>query len=62
MKQVMPKPLLAKTLPDFFLNSSLKSISTFKTKSLMKPDTFDFKSLPAFLQQQYTRHYLIISP
>ena len=45
-----------------FLINSLKSISTFKTKSLMKPDTFDFKSLPAFLLQLYPWHHLIISP
>ena len=41
------KPPFTQTLPYFFLISALKSISTFKTKNLlMKPDTFDFKSLP----------------
>ena len=45
MKQVMPKPHSHK--PTSFI--SLKSISTFKTKkSLMKPDTFNFKSHPTF--------------
>ena len=28
----------------------------------MKPDTFDFKSLPPFLLQLYPLHQLIISP
>ena len=31
-------------------------------KSLMKPDIFDFKSLPAFLRQLYPLHHFIISP
>ena len=31
-------------------------------KSFHGPDTFDFKSLPAFLQQPYPLHHLIISP
>ena len=31
-------------------------------KSLMKPDTFDFKSLPAFPLQLYPLYHLIISP
>ena len=57
------EPFSPKPFPTFFLISSLKSISTFKTKSiLMKPYTFEFKSLLAFLQQLYPLHHLIISP
>ena len=56
MKQVMPKPLSPKPFPTFFL------ISFQNQKSLMKPGTFDFKSLPAFQLQLYPLHHLVISP
>ena len=52
MKQIMSKLLSLKSFSTFFLISSLKFISTLKTKNiLMKPDTFDFKSLPDFMLQ-----------
>ena len=49
MKQVMPKHPFTQTLLYFFPINSLECISTFKTKKkIMKPDAFDFKSLPTF--------------
>ena len=49
MKQVMTNSPFTQTLPYFFLINSLKSISILKTKkSLMKPDTVDFKSVSTF--------------
>ena len=63
MKQDMPKALSLNTFPTFFLLApkNLSPLSKQK-KSLMKPDTIDFKSFPAFLLQLHPFQHLIISP
>ena len=62
MKQDMPNSfhpnpsiLFSYLLPKIYVHFQNK-------KSLIKPATFDFKSLPAFLLQLYPLHHLIISP
>ena len=62
MKQDMPKPLSPKPLLNFSYQLP-KIFPHFQNKkSLMKPDTFDFKSLPASLLYLYPLHHVIISP
>ena len=50
----------------YFLSSAIKNLSLLsrkkQNKTLMKPDAFDFNSVPAFLQQLYPFHPLITSP
>ena len=50
-----PSQLFSYQLPKIYLHFQNK-------KSLMKPDTFDYKSLTVFLIQLYPLHHLIISP
>ena len=63
MKQDIPKPPLTETLPNFFSYQLPKIYLHFPNKnSLMEGDTFDFKSIPAFLLKLYPLHYFIITP
>ena len=65
MKQNMPKPFYPNPfLLIFYLLPKIpKNGDHFQNKtSLMKPDTFDFKSLSDFLLQLYPLHDFIISP
>ena len=62
MKKDMLKPLSPKHFPTFFLSAPKIYLFFQNKKYFMKPDTYDFKSLPAFLLQPYPRHHLIISP
>ena len=59
MKHIMPKPLSPKPFPIFSYQFPKIYLHFHNKKSLMKPDTFDFKSLLDFLLQLYSLHHLI---
>ena len=62
MKQDIPKPFLQNPSLPFFNQLSKIYLLSQNKKSLMKPDTFDFKSLSTFQLQLYSLHNLSISP
>ena len=61
MKPLKPKSLSHERFLTFSLQNP-KIYLHFQKKYFVKPDTFDFKFLPAFLLQLYPLHHLIISP